>query len=147
MITLTVDRTSLGLADMVIDSDGFGAYCITPLGYTEPETTPRTTTARSSFVHGDLAVQSVLDTTDMVLEVMVQGTTSAQLETRTDALRQALCQQLDYTITRTLDGVVRTYSASPATMVRTAPVRKGDVYAHVATYTISIPAYPIAGTL
>jgi hypothetical protein len=147
VITLAVARASLQKNTLTIDSAGFGAYCLTPLGYTEPDTTPRTTTARSSFVHGDLATQSVLDTTDMVLEVLVQGSTSAQLETRTDDLREALCRQLNYTITRTVDGVVKTFSADPATMTRTAPVRKGDVYAHVAAYTVSIPVYPIAGAL
>lgn len=146
-ITCTIDRSSLGKSTLTVDSDGYGAYCFTPLGYTEPDTSPRTTTVRSSFVHGDLATMSVLDTTDMVWEVLIQGNTSAQLDTRTEDLRQALCRQLDYTITRTVDGVVKTFTASPATMTRTAPVRKGDVAVHVATYTISIPVYPIPGTL
>jgi hypothetical protein len=146
MITLVVDRASLSKSTLTIDSEGFGAYCLTPAGYVEPDTTPRTVTVRSAFVHGDLATQSVLDTTDLVLEVLVQGSTSAQLETRAEDLREALCRQLSFTITRTIDGVVKTFSASPATMIRTAAVRKGDVYAHVATYTVSIPVYPIAGT-
>lgn len=146
-ITCVVDRSSLSKSTLTVDSDGYSAYCFTPLGYSEPDTTPRTTTVRSSFVHGDLATQSVLDTTDLVWEVLIQGNTSAQLDSRTEDLRQALCLQLHYTITRTIDGVVKTFSASPAAMTRTAPVRKGDVYAHVATYTISIPVYPIAGAL
>lgn len=146
-VVCVVDRSSLGKSSLTVDSEGYGAYCFTPLGYSEPDTTPRTTTARSSFVHGDLATQSVLDTTDMVWEVLIQGNTSAQLDSRIEDLRQALCLQLNYAITRTVDGVVKTFSASPATMTRTAPVRKGDVSAHVAAYTISIPVYPIAGVL
>lgn len=144
-LTLTVDRTSLGMGVLTIESAGYGNYCLTPGGYTEPETTPRLSTARSPFVHGDLVTGSVLDSTGMVLEVFVQGNSVSHVEALADSLRDAMCLQLSYTITRDLDGVVRTYTASPAGMTRTAPVRKGDVMAAEATYTLTIPVYPIPG--
>lgn len=146
MLSFTVDRSSLSLADLAIDDEGFGAYAITPNGYEEPDVSPRVITARSRYVIGELATGYSLNTATLVLEVWVQATTTAILETRCDALKRAFTRQTKYLLTRTLDGQSRTFRCQPAGVTRVGPVRKGDVYAHQATYRIAIPVYPISGS-
>lgn len=146
MLSLAVTRASLSLADLAIDDTGFNAYSITPDGFSEPETAPRVVTARSPFVHGDLVTGYVLNTGTMALEVWVQGTTTAILETRVAALRRALCMQRSYTIVRTLDGQAQTWSCQPAGMTPAGPIRKGEVARFERTYRITVPVYPIFGS-
>lgn len=145
ILTLTVDRSSISLSDLVIDSEGFsGDYTL--LTYEEPDTSPRVATARSPYVHGELVTGYTLDTSTMVFGVRVEGVGTAGLETKVQALRRALCRQASFTITRVLDGETQVWSCQPAGMTRQGAVVKGDVDAHLAEYTITAPVYPIFGS-
>lgn len=146
MLSFTVDRSSLSLSDLSIDDEGFSSYAITPEGYSEPEVSPRVTTARSRYVIGELVTGYTLNTSTLLLEVWVQGTTTAVLETRCDALKRAFSRQASYSVTRTLDGQSKTWRCQPAGVTRTGPVIKGEVNNYEATYRISIPVYPIEGS-
>ena len=145
LATVSIDRTSLSLSALVIDSEGFGTYYIDKAGLGRPGRTPRETLAAASpFVHGNLRTAVVWDEATLPLTVRVQSDSSADLATAVGALEAALSQFV-YTVTVTVDGVARAWTAYPATWNTTdALVDVERVRNHFEDLAISIPVYPLS---
>lgn len=113
-ITLTIDRTELALADLVITSVPFAtAYHIPEDGTSWPRfTTRRSYAPTSAFVPGELMLGSVTDAGDWPLTIYANGADAAALSTAMDALEAALTQSA-FEVTLDVNGVTRTYPADP----------------------------------
>jgi len=145
LATVSIDRTGLSLSALVIETSGAGTYVMDQGGLGRVGTTPRDTLATDSpFIHGHTRVASVLEETTLPLVVRVQSTTSALLNTAVTALETAL-HQFVYTVTVTVDGIARVWTAYPATIGAVdglvAYERVTDFYE---VLSISIPVYPVS---
>lgn len=142
--SLSIDRTSLSLAPLLLTNNPFDAnpYTFPEDGLAQPNFTMRLRYAPdSNFVAGRLALGSVLDGSTMPLIVAARGTSTADLEAVKDALEAALAQ-MTYSVTMTVDGVtVGTWPADPTT-VWWGTVDHGAAVAHLAIGSISIPVNP-----
>src|SRR5690349_9080579 len=99
LASVTIDRSSLSLSDLVIDSEGFSTYYIETSGLGRPAQTPRETLATASpFVNGQSRTTVVYEETTLVLQVRVQASSSAALDTAIVALEAAL-KQFTYSVT------------------------------------------------
>lgn len=77
----------------------------------------------------------------------MQGTSSTNLATLIDDLDEALFQ-FSYSVTVSVDGVSRTWLASPASWgIAGGLVNQGNAAAFCEVLTITIPVYPIPGTV
>jgi hypothetical protein len=142
MATVSIDRSSLTLAALVIADDG-ATYQLTKDGLGEPGISWRTTSMPDSQdVHGSEPLSHVKEQTSIPLEVMVKAASSSALKTAVTALKKAL-SQFSYPVTVTVDGVADTWSASPASWSR-GTVQPGQVAQFFTVLTITIPVYPIA---
>ena len=143
--SVSIDRTSLSLSALVIDTEGFNTYYVDKAGLGRVGKTPRETIAAASpFVHGQLRTAVVWEESTLPLTVRVQGTTSSALASAVDALEAALSQFV-YTVTVTVDGVARAWTAYPATWNSTDGL---TAFERVKTFhedlSISIPVYPVS---
>lgn len=143
--TVTIDRSSLSLSDLVIDSEGFGTYLLDVDGLGRVGRTPRITYAAvSPYVNGQLPVAAVWDESTLSITVRIQSDSSADLDTAVAALEAAL-GQFSYTVTLDVNGVTKTYPATFATWNSTDALTQ---FARVMTYhedlAITIPVYPVA---
>ena len=133
--------------DLTIGDDASAAYCLTDAGLSRPVLAVRSTAAdTSAHVEGNVVTAAVRDVSALPLEVVVFGTTSANLEALLDALADALFQ-FRYTATVTLDGVATSYSCSPTAF----EVVGGSVlYSHasrffeVVAFTIPVQPTPVS---
>lgn len=143
--SVSIDRTSLSLSALVIDTDGFDTYYVDAAGLGRVGRTWRETTATSSpFVHGVLVTGSVLDDAVLPLVVRVQAASSSALDTAVTALEDALAQ-FSYPVTVVVDGVTKVWTARPATIQSTdALIDFARVTNHFEDLSISIPVYPVS---
>lgn len=143
--SVSIDRTSLSLSPLVIDTDGFGTYYVDSAGLGRVGRTVRETVATSSpFVHGILVTGSVYDDAALPLVVRVQASTTSALDTAVTALETALAQ-FSYSVTVVMDGVTKVWTARPATIQSTdALIDFARVTNHIEDLTISIPVYPVS---
>ena len=143
--SVTIDRTSLSLSALVIDTDGFNTYYVDKDGLGHVGRTPREVFATPSpFVHGQMRTAVVLDESTLNLKVRVQAASSSALNTALAALEDALFQ-FSYDVTVVVDGVTKVYTASPATLDTTdGLVAFERVMAHHEDLSIAIPVYPVA---
>ena len=143
--TVTIDRSGLSLADLVIGSEGFSPYVIAAGGLGRIGRTPRDATATASpFIHGQLRTASVLEESSLPLTVRVTGTSAADLDAKVTALEDAL-NQFVYTVTVAVNGVAKAWTGYPATV---GAVDGLTVFERNAAFfedlAITIPVYPIA---
>lgn len=142
MIELTITRTGLGLADLVITSNPGGDYVIAEEGVGQPDATWRYYRApESSDMHGSVLLAATKENSSLPLVITVHGDTAAALETNKAALTDAL-EQWSYTATLLVDGQGDTYSCDP-TSPRWGDYDSGMVRAHMARASVVIPVYPI----
>lgn len=145
--TVTIDRSNMpgSLADLVIDTDGFGTYYVDKAGLGRVGRTPRETfAAPSPFVHGQIRTAVVLEESALVLVVRVQAASSAALATAVTALEDALFQFL-YNVTVVVDGVARVWEACPATVQSVDGLTAFErVTGFHEDLSISIPIYPVS---
>lgn len=148
MSSVTIDRSSLSLSDLVIDEALDATYVLLRGSrLRRPATTWRKGgPPDSQDVHGSEFTSAVKEQTEIPLRVMVQADTSAALDAAIDELDEAL-SQFTFPVTVDLDGVVKVWDASPAPW---APEPDLEEYAamlqHFDVLTISVPVYPIPGT-
>lgn len=137
--SVTIDRTSLAEADLVISDDG-AVYRFTEDGVGHVIQSVRMTMAPDSIhVDGSEVVGFARESTGLALEFHVIGTSSSDLATKVAALEEAL-YRLDYPVTRTVDGVSKTWSGGPCALAPTrAVVDSGVLAQHFETYTVTIP--------
>lgn len=145
LATVVISRTELSLADLTIDSEGFGTYLVDKAGLGRVGTTPRETFATAPpWLNGRLRTAVVKDESTLVLTVRVQAASSSALDTAVAALEAAF-DQFEYTVTKTVDGVAKVYTAYPATIQSTDALTAFErVTAFHEDLSISIPVYPVA---
>lgn len=137
-----IDCSSIAAPNVTINGAGGTAYTFTPRGIRRPAFRARRHSAFSSpHVAGRLDTSAVLDESQLIWEVMVSAETTGALSTAVDALVAAVTQ-FNYTVTVTIDGAVKTYSAWMGSLEPASEVLQGDVQAHVETWRISIPVVP-----
>lgn len=143
--SLTIDRSELSLADLVIDTDGFGTYYLDKAGWGRVGRTPREAfAAPSPFVHGQMRTSVVLEESAIVALVRVQAASSAALATAVTALEDALWQFI-YPVTQVVDGVTKAYTAYPATVQSVDGLIAFErVTGFHEDLSISIPVYPVS---
>lgn len=140
--SISIDRTSLTLSALVVADDGT-TYRPTPDGIGRPGISWRLTAMPDSAdSHGTEYVAAVKEQSSMPLQVKVYADSSAALDAACDALEEAL-SQFAYTMTVTVDGVAKTWTCAPASW-QVSNFDSGEVAAHIATYAITVPVYPIA---
>lgn len=143
--TVTIDRSSLSLADLVIDTEGFSTYAVSVDGLGRVGKTPRETFADASpFVHGQLRTAVVREESALTLLVTVNGTSASDLATKVAALEDAL-DQFVYTVTVAVDGVSKAWTAYQATTQSVDGLEKPERWAaFFDDLSISIPVYPVS---
>lgn len=149
-MTLTLDRSSLSLADLVVVGDRAtataGAGYWTPLtdseGLTLPSFQPRRLYAPdSAWVAGKQLLGSVLDQGTLQVDVWVIGSNVSELKTRKDAL-EAAAYQFAYAVTLAVDGAtLGVWGGEPAWLQWQAPTPR-DRADFMARVTLQIPVNP-----
>lgn len=139
MITLTVDRSSLGLLPLTINDAGTGTYVLVAL---DAGTRVRDNAiAASRWLDGGQLVSSRVDLVSLSLSVRVNASTVPTILSAADALDAAL-GQFGYTITQAVAGAITptTYTCLPAsTSFAYDPVQ---LRAGTGVLTASIPVQP-----
>jgi len=144
---VSISRTSMSLADLVITGDGTGPYSLTAAGLGQPGRTVRATFADASIhAEGQLMTQAVRDITSLPLEVIVQGSSSANLATLLDALDNALFQ-FRYDTTVTIDGASKTWHSLPTSFdILGGSVLYGrrSEFLEIVSFTIPVQPTPVS---
>lgn len=140
---VAIDRSSLSLPDLIIDTNPNTDYWLPEDGIGAPGYTHRRSYATASYVHGDLQTAAVLEQSTLPLSIYIGGSTTAQLRNRTEALVTALTQ-FYFTATLTVDDYAETWGCDCAD-IGAATYLPGEVTAYLARREVTIPVYPIAG--
>ena len=138
-ISVSIDRTSLGKAPLVVSDDGT-VYRFTDQGFGYVVQSIRTTSMPDSAdVDGTEVLTFAREATGLPLEFYIFGATTADVAAGLAEWEEAL-YRLDYPVTRTEDGVSKTWSGGPAALT---PVRSnvdsGVLAAHFDTFAVTIP--------
>jgi hypothetical protein len=140
-LSLTIDRTALTLADLVIGNDPTAGLWLPEDGFTRPAKAWRRTTVTSPFAHGSVTTQATLEQASINVTVYAQAATTAALRTLQDELEAALYQWI-YSATITEDGQALTYECDAAD-IGWGEFDSGMTRAHLARATVTIPCYPV----
>lgn len=143
MISLTLDRTSLGLAPLVITDDPADALYLPEDGVVWPVFGTRYTRAPSSAYesgNGEL-LAAVREATDLPVVIYAHGDDAAALAVAKGVLEDAVAQW-SYALTLTVDSVAYPFSAELVLDVPWGPIDSGMVRAHMAAAAFSIPLNP-----
>lgn len=144
---VTISRTSLSLSDLVITGTGTGPYSLTAAGLGRPGRTVRATFAdASAHSEGQLMTQAVRDITSLPVEVIVQGSSSADLASLLDALDSALFQ-FRYTTTVTIDGADVTWPSLPTSfdiVGGSVLYSRRSEFLEVVSFTIPVQPTPVS---
>lgn len=139
MITLTIDRSSLGLLPLTINDTGTGTYVLQALN---PGTRVRdNAVATSRWLDGGQLVSSRVDLVTLDLVVRINAASVPAVLTAADDLDAAL-GQFGYTITQAVSGAITTttYTCMPAsTSFAYDPVQ---LRANTSVFSASIPRQP-----
>lgn len=143
--TVSIDRSSLSLAALVIDDTTAAPYMLMGDGLGRPAITWRLLPMPdSNDVHGTEYVAAVKEQSGLPLRVMVKADTAAALDSAVTALEDAL-SQFTYSVTVTVAGVSKVWSCSPASYgLDVGQVEFWKVQQNYEVLTITIPVYPIA---
>jgi hypothetical protein len=143
--TVVIDRTALSLSPLTIDTDGFSTYAVDARGLGRVGKTPRETFATDSpYINGRTRTSVVLEESALPLGIRVQASSSSALNTAVTALEDALWQFV-YTVTVTLDGVVKVWTAYPATIQSVDGLLAFErATSFHEDLSISIPVYPVS---
>jgi hypothetical protein len=146
--SISIGRTSLSLSALSVADDIAGTYVLRKDGLGRPGVTWRLTPMPNSVdVHGAEYIAAVKDETTLVLGVIIQSDSSADLDTAINALLDAV-SQFSYTVTVTVDGVGKVWTAAPASWAFDGGyVNDAMVLQHVNMVTLTIPVYPIPGSV
>lgn len=144
ILSLTIGRASLSLADLVITNDPTaGDFWLPEDPFDEPEENYRLRyMPDSDDVHGKELVAAVLEHTSIPATVYTKAASAAALAANKATLRAAL-GQFSYSVAMNLDGATRTFSADPCG-ARWGTVDSGMLSGRIAKASFVIPIYPIA---
>jgi hypothetical protein len=145
---VSIDRTSLSLSALVIAdaSTPLATYVLTGSGLGRPAVTWRETYAPDNpYISGRTLLGAVKEQSSLPLEVLVQASTSAALDTAVQELADAVWQ-FSYDVTVTIDGLAKVWTCTPAAV---APSSGNEVAVkwlqHIDVLQLTIPVYPIPG--
>lgn len=143
MTTLSIDRTSLALAPLVITSNPFGAALYLPEeGLVWPVfETRRHYAPDSNHEAGRTLLAAVRGAAELPLTVYATAASGAALETAKAELEAAVAQW-SYDLTLTVDSVAHTYHAEIVLDLPWGAIDSGMVAAHMARTSFSIPLNP-----
>lgn len=142
MISLTITRASLALADLVITEIETGGFWLPEDGIEEPDTTWRYTYAPdSSDIHGKQLLQAVKEHSALPLSIYARGATAGALADRKAELAAAL-EQFSYSAQLLVNSQGFTWSCDP-TSPRWGALDSGMARVHMARASVVIPVYPI----
>jgi hypothetical protein len=147
MLSVTFDRTSLGLEPLVITGDpGAGDLHLMENDCGWPTFTMRRTYAPTSEnIGGEQLLSAVPAEGQFPLGVRAMGATFADVKAAMDELTAATTQFPSYVLTLVVDGVtIGAYNARPE-FPNWAALRSGNVRAKLNEATITIPINPPAG--
>lgn len=143
MAQVSIDRTSLGKAPLVIRGDGSKPYSLTQAGLGRPAVTARTSSVSSPWLHGETVTQVVREQSSLALEVLLQADTPLALDQAADDLDEALWQ-FSYSLTVTVGSENITWLCSPASYgLADGTVLSDNVDQHYEVWTVTVPVYPI----
>lgn len=94
-------------------------------------------------VHGNERVAGAKEESTLPLTVLITADSGGDLEAAFDELAEAL-DQWAFTVTHTVDGVSRAWSANAADYAR-GPVLASEQEAFLCRVVVNIPVYPIPG--
>lgn len=143
-ISVVLSRTALTLDPLTISQDFTGTTYWLPNGDLEwPRFTKRKEHAPPSrYLSGRTLLSRVDDTATLPLVIYATAGTSSALDTAKTALEAAL-NQWTYSLTLTVDGVARTYTAECADDdISWGAIDSGMVRAKLARGSVVIPLYP-----
>lgn len=146
--SVSIDRSDMdgAPAPLVITDDGSATstsgavfrFTDEGVGYVV-QSVSTTTMPDSADTNGSEIVSFRLEATSLPLAFYIMGASSAVVEAGLSELADALFR-LDYAVTRTVDGVTKTYRGGPCAP---APIRAsvdaGVVAAHFDTFAVTIP--------
>jgi hypothetical protein len=138
---VSIDRTSLGKAALIIGSDGAAPYSLTATGLGRPAVTARANAVSSPWLHGETVVSVVREQSSLPFEVLLQAHNDENLELVRYALDEALWQ-FSYQVTVTEGETAHTWLCSPASY-GTDSVAFSNVAGCFEVWTITVPCYPI----
>lgn len=138
MISLSIDRSSLGITALTISDDGTGTFTLMP-GFSAGASVPINVVAESRWQDGGVLTSSRRDLTSLDMTLRINGGGVWSVNAATAELATAL-DQFSYTVTVNEGGYAWTYQAMPATWrrlyVRDELRRGRDLV------TVSIPRQP-----
>lgn len=135
MISVTISRTDLALADLTFSGDPAGDFHVPEDGVRWPRVAMRKIYApESEFIAGRVKLAQVEGVADYPVTLYVHGDTTADVFTNMDALEAAVCQ-FEFDLTITIDGQSRTYRAE-GDFPDWGEVDSGMVRAHLAKGTV-----------
>jgi hypothetical protein len=139
--SLTIDRSSLSLSDLVIGTSPFGADMYLPEdGIERFDFDYRRSYAEGSTYAPRALLAAILEPTTLSVAVYCRGASSAALATIETTLTTAMSQWA-YDLTLTIDGVSQTVTGEP-TRPAFGQIDSGMVRAFVSRATLSIPINP-----
>jgi len=142
--TVTIDRTSLGKAPLVIGSNPTGTYVLTDKGLGRPGVTPRLVFAADSpWVDGSVPTAATRANSELPLEVHIQAASASALAAAKADLDEALWQ-FTYTVTVAEGANSVTWTCYPAAHGLTDVVSDFNVADFFEVWGITIPVYPVA---
>lgn len=141
--SVSIDRTSLSLSPLVIDTAAASTYRLGDGGLSRPVMTPRETKApESRYYAGSELLAVTREQTALHLGVIIQAASSAALNTAVQALDDALWQ-FAYDVTVTVDGVVKVWHCTPATLgTASGLVEASHVEQFFDVFSIDLPCKP-----
>lgn len=116
MISITIDRSVLGLLPLSITDTGADSYSLMP-GFSLGGWTPDNTYAESRWIDGAAMTSSRLTMSAMELNLRVEGVSLTDLQANVDALATAV-GQFTYTVTVTEGTTVTDYDCCSGSVRR-----------------------------
>ncbi len=142
MISVSIDRTSLSLAPLVIGQDFSAALYLDEDGVVWPVfETRRLHAPDSNYEPGRTLLAAVQGAAELPLTIYARGGTGAAVAAAKAELEAALAQ-FTYDLTLTVDSVAYTYRAEIVLGIPWGPIDSGMVAAHMARTSFSIPLNP-----
>lgn len=139
MISLSIDRTSLALAPLVITGNPTEPRWLDPSVGRPTFDYRRDYAPDSAWTSGKVLLSAVRDASTLPLVIYMRADTSAALQALEDELETAL-GQWSYDVMLTVDGVARTWPAEIA--APSFELDEGLVAAHMSRASVVIPVNP-----
>jgi hypothetical protein len=141
VISVSIDRSDMSgsPAPLVISDDG-AVYRFTQDGLGYVVQSVRTTFMPDSIdVDGSEPLAFAREATSLALEFYVIGTSTADLAAKVADMEDAL-YRLSYPVTRTVDGVAKTYAGAPCALIpKRGSLDSGVQAAYFDTFSVVIP--------